>query len=245
MIEGGSSYEGLRDGTTLFWRSIHSRDESALAGYGPGGLGFFPYGLVDTHFSNRGRHGRLVKLLVDSALLPAGHTRAYGVDENTALVVTGPWQKRVGTIIGERGVVVFDTSKAVVDGQDISNIWNARLTEKDSIDLNSLEVTFAPFKSLMAGREVDLSPKASLDIFREGTFEVDGVSLSLFQSTHRGVESVTLQKSPQFRVEMRKDAAMEEGAQAVAADGVNPLTGIYYFSYQGLTLNMLSFDVDK
>lgn len=44
--------------------------------------GFFNYGLLDTHFSERGRQGRIVRL--------ADHTQvpfAFGVDENTALLV--------------------------------------------------------------------------------------------------------------------------------------------------------------
>jgi len=53
------------NGTTLTWEPRELKDVNLLTGYGPGGIGFFEHGLVDTHFANRGRHGRLIQLLVD------------------------------------------------------------------------------------------------------------------------------------------------------------------------------------
>lgn len=77
------------NGSTVTWEPRELKDGALLTGYGPGGIGLFGHGLVDTHFANRGRHGRLIQLLVDSAGLTRGATRAFGMDENTALVVTG------------------------------------------------------------------------------------------------------------------------------------------------------------
>lgn len=237
MIEGGDSYEALRDGTTIFWRSVHPMDENILAAYGPGGLGLFPYGLLDTHFSNRGRHGRLVQLILDSLSLPAGYTRAFGVDENTALIVTGPWGNRIGSVIGERGVLVFDAAYATVTHEGIFGVWNARLSEGDTIDLNNLNVGFALFKRLMAPREEDTPPESSKDIFRVGTFEIDRMSQSLFESTSRRTEGSTLQTNPRFEVHLNKDWDDDFIDAAVAADGVDPKTSVYAFSYSGLKLN--------
>ena len=73
----------------MTWEPREKKDLNALTGYGPGGIGLFGHGLLDTHFANRGRHGRLIQLLVDSSDVTRGATRAFGVDENTALVVTG------------------------------------------------------------------------------------------------------------------------------------------------------------
>jgi cyanophycinase len=56
-----------------------------------GGLGLFPYGLLDTHFSQRRREGRLTRM--------ARATRtplAFGIDENTALVVEHGRMRAVG-----------------------------------------------------------------------------------------------------------------------------------------------------
>lgn len=242
MIEGGSSYSGLRDGSAVFWKPVHPIDEDVLAAYGSGGIGLFPSGLLDTHFSNRGRQGRLVQLLSDTSSLPTGHNRAFGIDENTALVVTGPWGHRVGTVIGERGVVVFDVASAVLSSGDIQGVWSARLSEGDVIDLATLSVTFAAFKKSMAGREADIEPESSHDIFRDDAFEVDRIAKSLFESTARSTSGHTAQSNPRFVVDLNKEWKGADGSvvlTAVAADGVNPATGIYAFSYSGIQLDFI------
>lgn len=90
MITGGESYQGIAfflifqsvkpsspecftfcnkpgvvQGATVTWEPREKKDLNALTGYGPGGIGLFGHGLLDTHFANRGRHGRLIQLLVD------------------------------------------------------------------------------------------------------------------------------------------------------------------------------------
>jgi cyanophycinase len=72
---------------------------------GPG-LGFFPFGIVDQHFIQRGRIGRLLV-----AMAAAGERYGFGVDENTALLVEGT-QLRV---VGEKGVIVLDATRATHD----------------------------------------------------------------------------------------------------------------------------------
>ena len=56
---------GVVKGAEITWEPIEYPNPSVLTGYGPGGIALFPHGLVDTHFANRGRHGRLVQLLLD------------------------------------------------------------------------------------------------------------------------------------------------------------------------------------
>lgn len=241
MISGGESYDSLRDGTSVFWRSVHPYDAKILAAFGSGGLGFFTFGLLDTHFANRGRHGRLVELVVDTLPLPMGHSRAFGIDENTALVVTGPWDHRIGTVIGEGGVNVFDVSAATVMLKDKYNVWHARISEGDVIDLDSFRVSFAPYKNLMSKNEIDVEPYSSRDIFRVGTFEVDKMAQSLFRSTSRSCSGTTFQSSPKFRVKMSKDWSSEAGVynSALGAEGIDPSTGIYSFSYVGVRLDFV------
>ena len=67
------------------------------------GLGFFPYGLVDQHFLQRGRLGRLV-----AALLETGWTRGFGIDENTAMVISDGRLR----VLGETGLLYVDVSRA-------------------------------------------------------------------------------------------------------------------------------------
>lgn len=64
-----------------------------------GGLGLFPYGILDTHFSQRARQGRMLMLLADTR-----QAAAYGVDETTALVVTETGNKVDFEVVGANGV---------------------------------------------------------------------------------------------------------------------------------------------
>ncbi|MBW4667823.1 MAG: cyanophycinase [Cyanomargarita calcarea GSE-NOS-MK-12-04C] len=69
---------------------------------GPG-MGFLPGVVIDQHFSQRGRLGRLISaLLIQPAVL------GFGIDENTAMVVTnGQFE-----VIGQGCVTVVDESEA-------------------------------------------------------------------------------------------------------------------------------------
>ncbi|MEH2074208.1 MAG: cyanophycinase [Nostoc sp.] len=69
---------------------------------GPG-LGFLPGVVIDQHFSQRGRLGRLISALI---LEPA--VLGFGIDENTAMVVTDNQVE----VIGEGAVTIVDESEA-------------------------------------------------------------------------------------------------------------------------------------
>ena len=122
MIGGGYSYEALRGGflegtgPVLTAPVLNGEDVKYPAvTYSRGGLGFFRYGLLDSHFSKRTREGRLVRLTQQS-----GMDYGFGVDENTALVVSRPDAR--GTtrfeINGQDGVLIVDVRKAKVSGTD-------------------------------------------------------------------------------------------------------------------------------
>lgn len=67
---------------------------------GPG-LEFMPHSMIDTHFSQRGRHGRLL-----TAVAHYPQDLGFGVDENTAMVVEdGSFR-----VIGENTVTVIDAA---------------------------------------------------------------------------------------------------------------------------------------
>ncbi|MBH8571869.1 cyanophycinase [Nostocaceae cyanobacterium CENA369] len=69
---------------------------------GPG-MGFLPGVVIDQHFSQRGRLGRLI-----SALLQEPADLGFGIDENTAMVVTDSQIE----VIGQGCVTVVDESEA-------------------------------------------------------------------------------------------------------------------------------------
>lgn len=57
--------------------------------------------IIDTHFSQRGRYGRLI-----AAVAQYPHVLGIGIDENTAILVTG----NEFTVIGEGSVTIIDAS---------------------------------------------------------------------------------------------------------------------------------------
>lgn len=71
-----------------------------------GGIGFFPFGLLDSHFSERDRLERMLHIGAAT-----GWNRVFGLDEGTALVVAGDR----AFVLGENRVVVaeFDTNSGV------------------------------------------------------------------------------------------------------------------------------------
>ncbi|WP_373527595.1 cyanophycinase [Nostoc sp.] len=69
---------------------------------GPG-LGFLPGVVIDQHFSQRGRLGRLISALI---LEPA--VLGFGIDENTAMIVTDDQIE----VIGQGAVTIVDESEA-------------------------------------------------------------------------------------------------------------------------------------
>lgn len=70
---------------------------------GPG-MGFLPGVVIDQHFSQRGRLGRLI-----SALAQEPAVLGFGIDENTAMAVTGDQFE----VIGEGIITVVDESEVV------------------------------------------------------------------------------------------------------------------------------------
>ncbi|NNU14769.1 cyanophycinase [Parvularcula sp. ZS-1/3] len=98
MIVGGTSYEAMFHGYT-----DNEEEPGLLLGRG---MGFFPHGLVDQHVIKRGRLARMVV-----AMAHAKVKRAFGVDENTAMVIDG----QRGQVVGEYGVFFLDTRDAKLD----------------------------------------------------------------------------------------------------------------------------------
>ncbi|MEA5506637.1 cyanophycinase [Halotia wernerae UHCC 0503] len=67
------------------------------------GLGFLPGVVIDQHFSQRGRLGRLISALIQEPVV-----LGFGIDENTAMVVTDSQIE----VIGQGSVTIVDESEA-------------------------------------------------------------------------------------------------------------------------------------
>lgn len=104
MVSGGTSREA-------WLRQVEPgyADDDALRYLPAGGLGLFPEGLLDSHFTEWDRVARAVRLA--GAL---GRPLAIGVDEHTALVYRR--SERSGEVIGSAGVSLLDVSAAEFAG---------------------------------------------------------------------------------------------------------------------------------
>ena len=101
----------LRNDCPLFWHPDQLR-------YRPqGGLRLFPYGVLDTHFTERGRQGRLLMLLAQTQTQQqsAGRMLGFGVDEATALVVSSHSDQTASfDVIGRGGVWIIEKGAVTV-----------------------------------------------------------------------------------------------------------------------------------
>ena len=138
MITSGSSVEAL-----VHPPAAEPHDTRLSIGRG---LGFFPVGLVDQHFLQRGRLGRLV-----AALLATGWRHGFGIDENTAMVIAGG---RL-TVLGETGLIHVDATRLTGKraGVDLAGLKLSYLDRGDSLDLASLKAQPGPAKRPVRARE--------------------------------------------------------------------------------------------
>ena len=162
MVTGGESYEAVVHGA----KTKPDPTMSYELTYDPnGGFGLFSAGPVDTHFSVRGRQGRLIRLASDLK-----KPWAVGVEEDTAAVVTLSGTNGVSIeAVGEGGVQVFDLSAASRrsgSAWGLDGVLMSYLTRGDRLDLPRGLFVPASWKTKLAGREYYLSPMAtSTDVF--------------------------------------------------------------------------------
>lgn len=118
MISNGTTASAIKDGSVAtnpppFGCDL---DNTCPANTGPdtltyhpfGGLALFHFASLDTHFSERGRQGRLIRLAADSTT-----PLSIGIDENTAMLVN--LEKGDFDIIGERGVFFVEHAQGAAN----------------------------------------------------------------------------------------------------------------------------------
>lgn len=147
MIVGGNSLSALDKGII---NEDTGNDDDGV--YLTDGLGFFRYGLVDQHFDMRARIGRLI-----SSAYAKGDKNdfAYGVDENTAMVVNN--STKTIEVVGKSGLTVLDYSKMTMDQVNkrpvIKDIVINYITSGDKINVITKEITPDPNKDATNGYE--------------------------------------------------------------------------------------------
>ena len=155
MFSGGSSAHALRHGALQVEANtvlcavngnctMHG-DVDQLTYRAQGGLRTFSIGTLDTHFHEREREGRLLRLLLDT-----GSRFGFGVDEATVLKADIDEQDNaVLQVMGHGGVWIVDTAGATMstDGKQWSarGFGTTRLLAGDSARLHAglLTVTLA------------------------------------------------------------------------------------------------------
>lgn len=109
VIGGGDAYPALTAGFKP-GSGAALDTPAAPTVYAQGGHGFFRYGVLDSHFSQRVREGRLIRATKEGKM-----DYGFGVDENTALVVSQPDASGSVSmsVLGAGGVFVVDVRQSV------------------------------------------------------------------------------------------------------------------------------------
>ena len=141
MITGGDSLAALID--------MDGAGEPLTIG---AGLGFFAGGLVDQHFDERARLGRL---LVALQRFESKRRLGFGVGEDTALVYDG--SNNAITVVGTGHVTVVDARSArwhsSDSGTSIAELRLSILSPGDTLDLDDGAFTPAPYLKPTVGNE--------------------------------------------------------------------------------------------
>lgn len=106
------------------------------------GLGFLADGLVDQHFDARRRLGRLARALFT---LPPERRKGFGIDENTALRVSG--DGRYGEVLGAGSVTLLDArgaDAALTPALQAKGLRLSVAVPGDRIDLAAMTVEPGP-----------------------------------------------------------------------------------------------------
>jgi cyanophycinase len=116
------------------------------------GMGFFPEGIVDQHFNQRARIGRLAVALMTAS---EKFSLAFGVDENTALIYSAAERKI--TVAGANGLTILNAKEATWTKRNglsaIQNLSLSYLENGDAFLVTTGELIPASGKKATLGNE--------------------------------------------------------------------------------------------
>jgi cyanophycinase len=101
IVAGTSAGAAIMPDMMIFDGDSETHPRMEIVKMSPG-MGFFPEVIIDQHFLQRGRIGRLISALAQQKQAVLG----FGIDENTAMLVTRNKIK----VIGEGAVTIIDKS---------------------------------------------------------------------------------------------------------------------------------------
>lgn len=157
-------------------------------------------------------------------------TRAFGVDENTALISTSHPSNTTVLVFGQNGVFVFDTSYATATNDYIHNVTVSYLTEDDEWNSAINYISIAMWKTPLKGREELAHAATSHDIFSSASTssntrahprEFAKVACALFNSKDDTSANYTFETNPVFKVTLAKVPNFSLGFQGENSQGRN------------------------
>ncbi len=127
------------------------QDGSGALGMGKG-MGFMPVGIVDQHFDERRRLGRLARAI---SYLPKTRRIGFGIDENTGFVVD--LDALNARVVGEGSLTMLDGRAAQFGAEDraltAADLVVHVFTDGDAFDLHGGSPTIATYKRETIGGE--------------------------------------------------------------------------------------------
>ncbi|WP_243695498.1 cyanophycinase [Rheinheimera sp. D18] len=245
MITNGDSYNAMQFGAfdLAAPQSGCDKDQSCANGLSEnhltysaeGGLGLFPWGVLDTQFSERSRQGRLIRLQNDS------QTRfGFGIDETTALLVSLGQSDTAAEVtmevIGAGGVYIVDNEKTLSSGEgaaiNLSKINTHYLTRDDKLEIKDgiLRTRFAEWKFAPNNNQTPLL--YSGDLFERDNYRQLANLLCVTQSQQATAKTV--------RVGQGYTARLYKDSSSYARQGAFRLNGteLQYCSYRNMILDI-------
>lgn len=187
MICGGNSLGALTHGAIQAYAGDDFPEANGvLVGKG---LGFFPLGIVDQHFAQRARIGRLIVTLMHEK---ADYHLGFGIDENTALLYESG--KKLIKVAGAGGVTIINVSEANISYSDnlpaFENICLSYLENGDMYDVSGGKIIPAPGKKPTIGNEYyNIQNPGQTGIFSAYSSDLkDLITIGLIDN--KGVDSV-------------------------------------------------------
>ncbi len=103
VIAGTSAGAAMMPDMMIVEGDAETNPRVDTAEMGPG-MGFLPDIVIDQHFAQRGRIGRLLSAMIQQSI-----NLGFGIDENTAVIVSG----NIVKVVGEGAVTVVDMANLV------------------------------------------------------------------------------------------------------------------------------------
>ncbi len=194
-----------------------------------GGLGLFHWGIMDTHFSERGRQGRLATLVLET------NTRfAFGVDEATALIVSEVTSENPNfEVVGESGVFVVENNFSM-QNKTLSTHYITR-GDKARLDNQQFRLQIADWKNMSI--EKGTMPSDIEDIFSGSRYQLSAKVLC--RTLNKSFSATTQWRKTKHSVQVAKANDYKDGFGAISFGGVDK----GYCSYQNYQLSII--DIGK